>query len=119
MEFDWMPMNEELITLLKAKKNDAVNEWVFTQSVGRHKDKPYKENRGFPQSLCEAAEVQPFGCHGIRHLAGSRLAQDGTPMVGIKTILRHQNVHTTEQYVRGMESVRPYLEKLSEDLKRT
>lgn len=112
LEADWIPMTDELFNALLEHRQGAVNEWVFTQTVGRHAGKPYVENRGFPQDLCRAAEVTPFGCHAIRHLTASILAKNDVPMVMIQKILRHKNLATTERYVRGLEPVRPYLEVL-------
>lgn len=60
-----------------------------------------------------------FGCHAIRHLTASILAQADVPMVVIQGILRHKKLSTTERYVRRMETVRPYLEVLSGGRKRT
>lgn len=112
LEADWVPMTDELFNVLLEHKQNAVNEWVFVQGVGRHKNKPYTENRGFPQELCKTAEVEPFGCHAIRHLTASVLAKKNVPMVIIQQLLRHKKLATTERYVRGMEPVRPYLEVL-------
>ena len=112
MQADHIPMTDELYNALLEHKQTAVNEWVFTQSVGRHKGKPYTENRGFPQDLCEKTGVKPFGCRGIRRLTASILAKNNVPMVDIMRILRHRKLATTERYVRGLEPVRPHLKVL-------
>jgi integrase len=112
MEYEWLPMTDELFNTLLAHRQGAVNEWVFTQSSGRCEGKPYTENRGFPQRLCESAEVKPFGCHAIRHLTASILANNNVPMIAIQQILRHKKLATTERYVRGMEPIRPHLKIL-------
>jgi len=119
MEEEWVPMVDELFEALLAHRQTARNEWVFTQSVGRHDGKPYTENRGFPQEICTGAGVRPFGCHAIRHLTASILASADVPMVVIQAILRHKKLSTTERYVRRMETVRPYLQVLSGGRKRT
>src|SRR5262249_51300832 len=105
-------MNDELSQALLLHRQSAVNAWVFTQQGGRYKNQPYQEYRGFPQQLCRQAGVTPFGCHSLRHLTASLLAQHNTPMVGIQQILRHRKASTTELYVRRLESVRPYLRML-------
>jgi integrase len=112
LERDQIPMTDELCHALMLHRQSAINEWVFTQTEGRHTGKPYIEYRGFPQELCRTAGVKPFGCHAIRHLTASILAQKNTPMVAIQTILRHRKLATTERYVRGLEPVRPYLRVL-------
>jgi integrase len=109
LERDQIPMTDELCHALMSHRQSAINEWVFIQIEGRHAGKPYVENRGFPQELCRTAGVKPFGCHAIRHLTASILAQKNTPMVAIQAILRHRKLATTERYVRGLEPVRPYL----------
>lgn len=112
LESDWIPMTEELTDTLKDHRKTAVNEWVFTQPKGQHKGKPYTENRGFPQALCDKAEVKRFGCHGIRGLTASILAKHDVPMVAIRDTLRHKNLRITERYVRGLDSVRGHLKVL-------
>jgi integrase len=112
LERDQIPMTDELCHALMIHRQSAINEWVFTQTEGRHTGKSYVENRGFPQELCRTAEVKPFGCHAIRHLTASILAQKNTPMVAIQAILRHRKLATTERYIRRLESVRPYLKVL-------
>ncbi|WP_319581611.1 site-specific integrase [uncultured Pseudodesulfovibrio sp.] len=112
MEYEWLPMTDELFNILLAHKQEAVNEWVFTQPSGRRQGKPYVDNRGFPQKLCEKAGVPSFGCHAIRHLTASILANNNVPMIAIQQILRHKKLATTERYVRGMEPIRPHLKIL-------
>ena len=102
---EWIPMTDELHTVLLEHQRVATNEWVFAPSVGRHKGKPCTDNRDFPQSLCREAEIKPFGCHGIRGLTASILAKNNVPMKVIQEILRHKRLTTTERYVRGMEPV--------------
>ena len=105
-------MTDELFNILLAHKQEAINEWGFTQPSGRCEGKPYGENRGFPQKLCERAGVKPFGCHAIRHLTASILANNNVPMIAIQQILRHKKLAPTERYVRGMEPIRPHLKIL-------
>jgi len=108
-----VPMNADLKTALAEHKVKAPStEWVFVQPSGRYAGRPYTENRGFPQDLCEKAGVRPFGLHGLRHLVASVLAQDGVPMIDIMCILRHKKLGTTERYVHGPENVRPALRLL-------
>lgn len=112
LESDWMPMTAELHKALQDHHAAAVNEWVFTQPKGQHKGKPYTENRGFPQDLCNKAGIKPFGCHGIRGLTASILAKHDVPMIYIRDTLRHKNLRITERYVRGLDSVRDHLKAL-------
>jgi integrase len=116
LEYEWLPMTDELFNALLLHRQQAVNEWVFVQPSGRFQHKPYTENRGFPQDLCRRAGVKPFGCHAIRHLTASILANNNVPMIAIQQILRHKKLATTERYVRGLEPIRPHLQVLEGDL---
>lgn len=116
MEYDWIPMVDDLVAILIEHKKQAVNEWVFVQPKGRFKHKPYKENRGFPQGLCKKAEVKPFGCHAIRHLTASILWSKEVPLNIVQMILRHKSPRTTERYLKnllGDAQIRPHLEVLN------
>lgn len=112
MEYEWLPMDEELYHILLEHRQTAKNEWVFTQTVGRHNGKPYVENRDFPQALCREAGMREFGCHAIRHLSASVLASAGMPTKMIQGMLRHKHLTTTEKYVENLDSARPFLKVL-------
>lgn len=109
LEEDWIPMTDELAEALKNHKEHAINEWVFVAQELRHYGEPFKVRRHWPKNLCKRAGVKPFGCHGIRGLAGTVLAHENVPMKVIQDLLRHKNLSTTERYVRGLTSIRPYL----------
>jgi integrase len=113
LRVDHIPLTPELATMLKEHKAKSGYEHIFTQSVGRHKGKPYTENRGFPQTLCEQAGVKAFGCHGIRGLTATMLAKNGVPLKTIQEILRHQKLNTTERYLRNSNGAREALISLS------
>jgi len=110
LEYDWLPMTDELFNVLLKHKQQAHHEWVFVDGMT---NKPFTMRRRFMPGLCKRAEVKPFGFHAIRHLTASILAQADVPMVTIQRILRHMNLSTTERYIRGLEPVRPALEILS------
>ena len=109
---DWIPMTGELAAMLWEHQQQSQGEYVFTQSVGRHNGNPYIENRDFPQALCRAAGVKPFGCHGIRGLTATLLAREGVAMKEIQEILRHQKLATTERYIRSTGRARSALKNL-------
>ena len=110
LEYDWLPMTDELFNALLAHKQVAHHEWVFVDGMT---NKPFTMRRQFMPGLCKRAGVKSFGFHAIRHLTASILAQADVPMVTIQRILRHKNLTTTERYIRGLEPVRPALELLS------
>ncbi len=109
---DWIPLTEELATMLWEHRQVSEGEYIFTQSIGRHNGNPYIENRDFPQELCRKAGVKPFGCHGIRGLTATLLARDGVSMKAIQEILRHQKLATTERYIRSTGQARSALKNL-------
>jgi len=114
LEADWVDMTDELTAMLLDHKKSAISEWVF---IMRSKGKGYLEpfltgRKKWPKALCKSAGVKPFGCHGIRALTATTLANGDIPMVAIKQHLRHKNVNTTEAYVRGVASIRPHLRVL-------
>lgn len=110
MEYDWLPMTDELFDALLAHKQVTRSELVFPDP---ETGQSYSARAHFMKNLCRRAGVRKFGFHAIRHLTASILAQANVPMVTIQSILRHKNLLTTERYIRGLEPVRPALEVLS------
>jgi len=115
LEADWVDMTDELAAMLLEHRKDSVNEWVFVKRTrGAGYLKPFKTGRKkWPKNLCKKATVKPFGCHGIRALTASTLARGDVPMVAIKQHLRHKHLMTTEDYARGVASIRPHLAVLT------
>jgi integrase len=117
MEYEWIPMVAELEQTIRAwlMVRPFSSEYLFVQPWGRYAGEPYTENRGFPQDLCAKAEVRAFGCHGIRGLTASILADLNAPLKEIQSILRHKKITTTDRYIRkltGNDSAREHLERL-------
>lgn len=110
MEYDWLPMTEELFKVLFKHRQNAKTEWVFSEP---ERGQPFTSRQHLMPRLCKKAKVKRFGLHAIRHLTASILAQADVPMVTIQRILRHKNLMTTERYIRGLEPVKPALEILS------
>ncbi len=106
LEFDWLPILDELFSLLVELHDQSVSDWVFPDpKTGL----PYIARFQWMRRLCEKAGVKRFGTHGIRHLSSSILANGNVPMVDIQTILRHKNLSTTERYIKRINSLRPSL----------
>jgi len=110
LEYDWLPMTDELFNAMILHRQDAKTEWVFPNP---DKGVPFISRQRHMKRICKKAGVKPFGLHAIRHLTASILAQEDVPMVTIQRILRHKQLTTTERYIRGLEPVRPALEILS------
>jgi len=97
LEYNELPMTEELYeTLLRFKeKNDG--EWVFLNPITK---KPFVLRRRWVKGLCRRARLEKrFTLHSIRHLSASILAQAGVPVIQIQAILRHKSARTTERYL--------------------
>jgi integrase len=110
LEYDWLPMTDELFNQMILHRQSAQTEWVFPNP---EKGVPFIARQHYMKRTCQKAGVKSFGLHAIRHLTASILAQEDVPMVTIQRILRHKQLTTTERYIRGLEPVRPALEILS------
>jgi len=109
LEFDWLPLTDDLYNALLDHKQKSVNEWVFPDP--KTKLPYYQSNRWMPD-LCDKANVKAFGLHAIRHLTASILARENVALLDIRAILRHRNLSTTERYIRRLSSLRPALKVL-------
>lgn len=110
LEYDWLPMTDELFNAMVLHRQSAKTEWVFPNP---EKGVPFVSRQHHMKHICQRAGVKVFGLHAVRHLTASILAQKDVPMVTIQRILRHRQLTTTERYIRGLEPVRPALEMLS------
>ncbi|MFW5720625.1 MAG: tyrosine-type recombinase/integrase [Candidatus Dojkabacteria bacterium] len=115
-EFDWIPMVDDLASVLAQWKQDQPYRFdhVFVnlspQSVGYMK--PFVDRIRFMRRMCEAAGVEYFGYHAIRHLTASELYRAGHSIALIQKVLRHKNPNTTARYIRslGLEEAREALQ---------
>jgi integrase len=71
---------------------------------------PYISRQRWLPRLCRKAEVKEFGLHGIRHLSASILMANNVSLIDVQTILRHENLTTTQRYVHRLESVMKVVE---------
>ncbi|MBW2149882.1 MAG: site-specific integrase, partial [Deltaproteobacteria bacterium] len=110
LEYDWLPMTDELFNALVVHRQTSQSQWVFPNpETGEN----YEFRRHWMKRLCKRAGVMAFGIHAIRHLTASLLAQEGVPMVQIQAILRHKNLSTTDRYLHRLSDLRPALQVLS------
>lgn len=98
LEYDLIPMTEELKKVLTVKKQHSSSTYIFCDEYGQ----PYKYRQHLMKKLCDRAKVRPFGFHAIRHLSASILANEGVDIPTIQYILRHKNSHTTSRYLHRL-----------------
>ncbi len=109
LEYDWLPMTDELYYALLEHRQQSVNEWVFPNPKTGI---PYEDRNKWMGRLCVKAGVKKFGLHAIRHLTASILANNDAKLIDIQTLLRHKKLATTERYIRRLTSLRPVLRLL-------
>ncbi len=110
LEYDWIPMTDELNQELQALYAESNSEWVF---INPKSGEPFVQRKGWLPSLCEKAEVKSFDTHSIRHLTSSKLADKNVPAIQIQKILRHQKLSTTERYLHHIGDLKSAVAHLS------
>jgi len=104
LEPDWLPMTDELTQTLKRQRlANPFQEYFFVNPETRL---PWTEHGRLMPRLCEKAEVEPFGFHGIRHLSASILDSKGFPLATIQAVLRHKSSHTTARYLHSLKGAK-------------
>jgi integrase len=110
MDYEWLPMSNELHdSLFWWYKNRPVKNatYVFVVPDKHQKNygKPYTVRRWILKVICKRAGVKEFHYHALRRFVASVLAD--THKVSSKTIqriLRHKYLHTTELYIKNLNS---------------
>jgi len=108
LEFDLIPMTEELKQVLSEKKKSASSVYVFSDEYGQ----PYKYRQHLMSKLCNRSNVKAFGFHAIRHLSASILANEGVDIPTIQYILRHKNSNTTSRYLHRLGMTENVMDKV-------
>lgn len=109
LEYDHLPMTDDLLAMLVEHRRQASTGWVFPDPAT---GEPYTSRQHWMGNVCRRAGVKPFGLHGIRHLTASILVQADMPLIDVQTILRHKALSTTERYVHRLKSVKASLKVL-------
>ena len=65
MEYDALPMTDELLNAMTVHRQSAKFDWVFTN---QENGEPYKVSQKHIRQLCKRAGVKAFGYHAIKHL---------------------------------------------------
>jgi integrase len=71
MEFDLLPMSEELFKVLFKYRQKAKTEWVFPEP---ETGQAFISRQHLMSRFCKRAKVKRFGPHALRHLTASILA---------------------------------------------
>lgn len=108
MEYDLIPITEELKQALSAKKKLTSSVYVFCDEEGQ----PYKHRQHMMRRICQRVGVKAFGFHAIRHLSASILANEGVDVPTIQYILRHKSVTTTSRYLHRLGATENVMDKV-------
>lgn len=110
LEFDWLPMREELKECLidwweNRPIKDVDNVFVCLGGMKCQQNyfgKPFTERRRFMKSICKQAKVRHFGFHAIRHIMATKLYHSGRNLSQLQRFLRHTSPKTTEIYLKSL-----------------
>jgi len=108
LEYDHIPMTEELREVLIAHKQQASSVYVFCREDGQ----PYTARQHLMKRVCKRNDVPYFGLHAIRHLAASIMDRAGVPTATIQGILRHKSRATTDRYLHQLRGVQADLNQV-------
>ena len=112
-EYDWLPMDPELETALKAwvefrfSKATLDDDHVFvcldeTPFCDPYHGRPFKVRQHLMKRLCKKAKVKKFGLHAIRHMVATKLYHEGKDLSYIQWFLRHTSATTTVNYLKSL-----------------
>jgi integrase len=60
----------------------------------------WQEQPRFLEKICTRLKMNPVGWHSFRHRYASILAAKGIPLIEIMNLLGHDNIETTQKYLR-------------------
>lgn len=108
MEYDWIPLTEDLKQALSVKRKRTSSVYVFCDEDGQ----PYKHRQHLLRRLCQRVGVKAFGFHAIRHLSASILANEGVDVPTIQYILRHKSATTTSRYLHRLGATENVMDRV-------
>jgi len=94
----FVPMNDELRSVLRALPSRMRSPWVFPSETGKTPlDGGNFSKREFKDALVKAG-ITNFRWHDLRHTFASRLAMKGVPLRTVQALLNHRTLTTTLRY---------------------
>ena len=90
-----IPICNELMTIFKELKQNAISDYVFTNPVTQT---GYKYLSKAFRNVCKKAEITNLTFHGLRHTSATRMVAAGIDLVVVKEILGHADLKTTQRY---------------------
>jgi integrase len=94
----FVPINDELRTILQALPSRLRSEWVFPSATGKTPlDANNYMHRVFLPAL-KRAKITDFHWHDARHTFASRLAMAGVDLRTVQELMGHQSIAMTQRY---------------------
>lgn len=88
-----IPISKKLMKILK--NLPRTSEYVF---INPETGKPYTDIKHSWQTVMEAAGIENFRFHDLRHTAITRMVEKGIPLPVVKEIAGHSKIETTMRY---------------------
>jgi len=93
-----------------SQTKELIDQWLFVRPASEYlfctmKGNPMQDS--YVRHLFKRLQ-EKVGCkkrchaHGMRHTGATELAKEGVPLIHISTQLGHQNIATTETYIRHL-----------------
>ncbi len=91
-----VPLNSEAVAVMKRWKGQGSgHSWVFPNPVTGYRIEKLKTS--WP-NLMDAADIQDFRFHDLRHDFASRLVMAGVDLYRVRDLLGHGSIEMTERY---------------------
>ncbi|HLV01638.1 MAG TPA: tyrosine-type recombinase/integrase [Acidobacteriota bacterium] len=104
-----VPMTRRVFEVLSRRfqQRDSEKPWVFwhrywSRKEGRFLETPYRKRNKLMHRLCKRAGVRHFSFHALRHAGAAILEQSNVPVRTVQQILGHENISTTQIYLRSL-----------------